>query len=240
MKNKEYSKTYLQQKQAKLELPNNYQFHRFFLLKDFIKSRELYMAIAFFFSVQLVIATIAAGEIYPNYAGAMNLLAILMGIVTVVLAVRVINKRQRVDDRRRRFRLPRVLMIVSAMLVALFAFTALYNFIGIEPVKQVNQASLDNLLVLFPVAMIFTIIVVSPVTEEIVFRELFPYATGPSYLSFIFSSVMFIALHSPAGIMGITSYAILATGFLYARLKDNNVYTAIAVHIIWNAITIII
>lgn len=240
MKNKEYSKTYLKQKQAKQELPNNYQFSRFFLLKDFIKSKELYTAIAFFFSVQLVIATIAAGEIYPEYAGAMNLLAILMGIVTVVLAVVVINKRQRVDDTRRKFRPSRVLLIVSAMLIALFAFTALYNFIGIAPIKQANQASLDSLLVLFPVAMIFTIIVVSPVTEEIVFRELLPFATGPSYVSFVFASLMFIALHSPAGIMGFTSYAILATGFLYARLKDNNVYTAIGVHIMWNAITIII
>lgn len=240
MKNKEYSKTYLKQKEDRLELPNNYQFSRFFLLKDFVKSRELYMAIAFFFSVQLVIATIAAGEIYPNLAGAMNLLAILLGIVTVVLAVIVINKRQRVDDTRRKFKLSRVLLIVSTMLIALFAFTALYNFIGIAPVKQANQASLDSLLVLFPVAMIFTIIVVSPVTEEIVFRELFPFATGPSYVSFVFASLMFIALHAPAGIMGFTSYAILATGFLYARLKDNNVYTAIGVHVIWNAITIII
>ena len=170
----------------------------------------------------------------------MNLLAILMGIVTVVLAVVVINKRQRVDDTRRKFRPSRVLLIVSAMLIALFAFTALYNFIGIAPIKQANQASLDSLLVLFPVAMIFTIIVVSPVTEEIVFRELLPFATGPSYVSFVFASLMFIVLHSPAGIMGFTSYAILATGFLYARLKDNNVYTAIGVHIMWNAITIII
>ncbi|WP_414632250.1 type II CAAX prenyl endopeptidase Rce1 family protein [Clostridium sp. UBA1652] len=73
--------------------------------------------------------------------------------------------------------------------------------------------------------MIFTIIIVSPITEEIVFCELLPYATGPSYLSFIISSIIFILLHAPVGLMGWTSYGILTAVFLYARLKDNNIYT---------------
>lgn len=240
MREKEYSNTYLNKKRDRLELPNNYPKSRLILLSDFFKSKDLYMAIAFFLSVQLVIASIAAGEAYPNLAGAMNLLAILIGIVIVVLAVRIINHRQRLDDTRRRFQLSRVFMILVVMLVALFAFMSLYNFIGIVPATQPNQASLDNLVGLFPVAMIFTMIIVSPVVEEIVFREMLPYATGPSYLSFIVASLIFVALHAPFGIIGWTSYGILAAGFLYARLKDNNVYTAIAVHIIWNALTLLL
>lgn len=240
MKDKEYSKTYLKKKRDRIELENNYPKTRMILLKDFFKSKDLYMAIAFFFSVQIVIATIAAGQAYPKMAGAMNLLAIMIGVVIVVLSIRVINHRQRLDDTRRRFQFSRVLLILVVMLIALFAVTALYNFIGIGMAEQPNQKSLDSLMTLFPVAMIFTMIVVSPVTEEIVFRELFPFATGPSILSFITASLIFIALHAPAGIMGWTSYTILAIGFLYARLKDNNIYTAIAVHIIWNAVTIII
>lgn len=240
MKEKEYSKGYLQRKQERNEEPNSYPLTRFILIKDFFRTPDLYKAIGFFFSVQIVIATISAGASYPKFAGAMNLLAIILGIVTITLSVRTINKRQRVDPTRRRFRMSRVLLIVSAMLVALFLSTYIFRLIGVTMSQQPNQASLDALLTQFPVAMIFTMIVVSPITEEIVFRELLPFATGPSYLSFVIASLIFIALHAPFGVMGWTSYGILAAGFLYARLRDNNVYTAIAVHMIWNAITIVI
>ncbi|MCC2248945.1 CPBP family intramembrane metalloprotease [Virgibacillus sp. AGTR] len=239
-KEKEYSKTYLKRKQERMEEPNSYPLTRLILIKDFFRTPDLYKAVGFFFSVQIVIATISAGVSYPTFAGAMNLLAIFLGLITVVLSIRTINRRQRVDPTRRRFKLSRVLFIVSAMLVALFLSTYIFNLIGITMPAQPNQTSLDNLLTQFPLAMIFTMIVVSPVTEEIVFRELLPFATGPSYLSFVIASLIFIALHAPFGIMGWTSYGILAAGFLYARLKDNNVYTGIAVHMIWNALTIII
>ncbi|MER2008872.1 MAG: CPBP family glutamic-type intramembrane protease [Psychrobacillus sp.] len=53
--------------------------------------------------------------------------------------------------------------------------------------------------------MMFTMIIVSPVIEEIVFRELLPYATGPSYLCFVISSIIFIALHATFGVMRRTS-----------------------------------
>jgi membrane protease YdiL (CAAX protease family) len=240
MKEKEYSKSYLKRKQERNEEPNSYPLTRLILIKDFFRTPDLYKAVGFFFSVQLVIATISAGVSYPTFAGAMNILAILLGIITVALSVRTINRRQRLDPTRRRFKFSRVLFIVTAMLVALFLSTYIYNLIGVTMPEQPNQKSLDDLLTQFPLAMIFTMIVVSPVTEEIVFRELLPYATGPSYLSFVIASIIFIALHAPFGIMGWTSYGILAAGFLYARLKDNNVYTGIAVHMIWNAITILI
>ncbi|MCR6108573.1 CPBP family intramembrane metalloprotease [Salipaludibacillus agaradhaerens] len=239
MKEKEYSKGYLKQKQGREEEPNSYPLTRFILIKDFFRTPDLYKAIAFFISIQIVIATIAAGIKHPEYAGALNLVALVVGVAIVTLSVRIINKRQKFDKARRRFRLSRVLLIVTVMLLALFLSTFIYNLIGITMPEQPNQSSLNSLVVVFPVVMIFTMVVVSPVTEELVFRELLPYATGPSYLSFVISSLIFIALHTPYGIMGWTSYAILASGFLYARLKDNNVYTAIAVHMIWNALTLI-
>lgn len=240
MKEKEYAKTYLKNKNERLEEPNSYPMTRLILIKDFFKTPDLYKAIAFFFSVQIVIATIAAGVTYPKFAGAMNLLALIIGLVTVILAIRLINKRQRIDPTRRKFKLSRVLFIVTTMLIALYVMTFLYNLIGINMAPQPNQSSLDSLLATFPTAMIFTMIVVSPITEEIVFRELLPFATGPSYLSFVIASIIFVALHAPFGIMGWTSYGILAAGFLYARLKDNNVYTGIGVHMIWNALTILV
>lgn len=204
------------------------------------RSGQLFQAIAFFFSVQVVIGLIAAGDSYPKMAGAMNLTAIILGVLIITLAIRLINKRQGYDPHRRRFQWSRVVIILAAMLLALTAATFVFNLIGINMNQQPNQQSIEGLVTLFPFAMIFTLLIVSPIIEEIVFRELLPYAIGPSILSFIASSLIFMALHAPFGVMGWTSYGILSVGFLYARLKDNNLYTAIAVHIAWNTITLLL
>lgn len=240
IKSKEYTKTYLNRKRDRQEEPNNYPITRMILIKDFFRTPDLYKAIAFFLGIQIVIATISSSVDNTKYAGALNLLALIMGGVAVVLAIMTINKRQRLDPTRRRFRFSRVLLIVTVMLIALFIVTFIFNKLGITMTSQPNQMSLETLLSQFPISMLFTMIIVSPIVEEVVFRELLPYATGPSYFSFILSSLIFIALHAPFGLMGWTSYAILAAGFLYARLKDNNVYTGIAVHMIWNALSVII
>lgn len=240
MQRKEYSDSYLKEKIERNELPNTYPKTRIIQFKRFFLSRDLYTALAFFFAAQLAIVTIAAGQKYENYAGALNLVGILVGIITLVFGIRLINRRQRKDPTRRRFRPARVLATFMTMMVSLLVVTFIYRQLGIAFAIQPNQASLDSLMDVFPVAMLFVMVIVSPVVEEIVFRELLPFATGPSYLSFGISSLIFVALHAPFGLIGWTSYGILSAGFLYARLKDNNVYTAIAVHILWNASTVIL
>lgn len=200
----------------------------------------MYKAVAFFLAIQVVIATVAAATVYPDIAGALNVLALVLGIAIVIVAVKLINARQRRDVTRRPFKLMRVISIVAVMFAALTAVTTVLRVMGFTAVQQPNQASLENLVGLFPIVMIFTMVIVSPIVEEFVFRELLPFATGPSYLSFGIASLIFVALHAPFGVMGWTSYGILSAGFLYARLKDNNLYTAIGVHIIWNALTLIL
>lgn len=240
MKKKEYTKSYLELKEKREEKPNNYPKTRLILIKDFFRSKDLYKAISFFLGAQVAIMTIAAGVRYPNLAGAMNLLAIIIGVVAVFFVVREINTRQRRDETRRRFRWQTVLGVLIIMLLTVFVLTFLFKLLGINMPKQPNQMSLDELVKRFPVATIFIMVVVSPFVEEVVFRELLPYATGPSYLSFIISSLIFVALHAPFGIMGWISYGILSSGFLFARLKDNNVYTGIVVHMVWNTISILL
>lgn len=240
MQKSTYTKGYLQEKEARHERKNTYPKTRIITFKGFFTSRELYGALAFFLAAQLAIATIAAGQKYENLAGFLNLVGILVGVLTIVLAIRTINKRQRVDVTRRPFRIARVLATFLVMMVSLLLVTFVYRQLGIAFAIQPNQASLDSLMDVFPVAMLFMMVFVSPIVEEVVFRELLPFATGPSYLSFILSSLIFVALHAPFGVIGWTSYAILASGFLYARLKDNNVYSGIAVHILWNASTVIL
>lgn len=240
MKEKEYSTSYLAKKKERNEEANTYPMTRLILIKDFVRSADLYKALGFFFSVQIIISVISAGIANPKYAGAMNILALLIGGTVIGLAIKVINARQRNDASRRRVRISRALITVAMMFVGLIVVGMIFNALGITMAKQPNQMSLNVLLSQFPLAMIFTVVVVSPVVEELVFRELLPHATGPSYLSFIIASLIFIALHAPFGIMGWTSYAVLSAGFLYARLRDNNVYSGILVHMIWNALSVML
>lgn len=240
MQNKEYTKTYLNKKRTLQEEPNHYPVARLILIKDFFRAKDLYKAIGLFLGVQITIMLIAAGIQNPNMAGAMNLLAILLNILLIVTAIREINHRQRQDLSRRRFNLPQVFGILICMILAIIGVTTLYNIIGVTMEVQPNQESLDSLVTQFPLAMIFTMVVVSPIVEETVFRELLPYATGPSYISFVIASLIFVALHAPFGLIGWTTYGILAAAFLWARLVNNNVYTAIAVHMIWNAISVLL
>ncbi|WP_442952602.1 CPBP family intramembrane glutamic endopeptidase [Paenibacillus sp. Root52] len=88
--------------------------------------------------------------------------------------------------------------------------------------------------------MIFMITILAPVIEELVFRELLPNAFGASYASFIAASFIFVVIHSPSGIMGWTSYTIMAAGFLYARLSQRSIYASIALHIVWNTVSVVL
>lgn len=240
MKDREYSKSYLEQKRKREEIPNTYPFTRMILIKDVFKSWDLYRAVFFFIATQVIIITIAAGVQNENIAGALNLLALVIGMVLTISAIRLINHRQVLDPSRRRVSITTIALTLIFMYLLLIGASWAYTELGIDIATQPNQSSVDTLSAQFPIAMIFTIVIVSPIIEELVFRELLPYSIGPSYLSFIIASGIFIALHAPFGLMGWTSYGILAAGFLFARLKDNNVYTAIIVHIIWNAASVLL
>lgn len=239
LEEKEFTKAHRERKRERNEEPNNYPRTRFILSKNVFKTPDLHKAIAFFLVLQIVIVAVLVSVNNPSYAGALNLVTIVTSLILITLAIREINRRQRLDSTRRGFRLSRVLMTIISMLAALFLMTFIFNQIGVTLPKQPNQMFLDALLTKSPVAMLLTMLVVAPIIEELVFRELLPYTLGPSYLSFAISSLLFVVLHAPFGLIGWTIYLILAAGFLYARLKDNNIYTAIAVHIIWNTISVI-
>ena len=240
MKEREYSKSYLKEKEQREYTPNTYPFARMVMLKDVLSSWDLYKAIIYFLATQVVLIIIAAANFNPEIAGALNLLAIVIGLVLVFTAIRSLRYKQALDASRRKVKLSTIIMTLVGMYIAMIFINWGLAEIGIETQAQPNQSSLEELSSLFPIAMIFTIIIVSPVVEEYVFRELLPYSIGPSYISFFISSFIFVALHAPFGIIGWTSYLVLAGGFLFARLKDNNIFTAIIVHIIWNAVSVLL
>lgn len=240
LKKKEYNKSYLKAKEARSEKPNAYPMTRLILIRDFFRTPDLYKALFFFLSAQITIGSIGLGMRYDHLAGFLNIFAITFGLIVVSLAIREINKRQRQDETRRRMKPWRTVVIIICVFVAVVVSQLLLSAIGIESKPQPNQNTLDQLYSIFPIAVAFVIVVVSPVLEELVFRELLPYATGPSYMSFIISSFIFMLLHTPYGVIGWINYSILAVAFLYARLKDNNVYSSISVHMVWNLLTIIL
>lgn len=217
---------------------NSYPFFRWPSIKK-VFGRELYQAIAFLLSPQLFPIAVMLGTIYPAYTALINIVSILIGIFILIFAIRIIQKRQREYGYATRVRILPVLGVFIGCIIALILMTYIYGLFGLALASQPNQVSLDTMVGRFPILMFFMIAILAPVTEELVFRELLPNILGASYVSFFTSSFLFVAIHSPSGILGWTSYGIMAAGFLYARLSQRSIYAAIAVHILWNIVSII-
>ncbi|MEK4529778.1 type II CAAX endopeptidase family protein [Paenibacillus sp. FSL H8-0104] len=218
---------------------NAYPIFRWPSIKKMFGHRELYQAIAFLLSPQLFPIAVLLGTMYPELTALINVVTIMVGLIILTLAIRVIQKRQRKFGYVNRVRILPVIGVFIGCIIATIMMTYLYTSMGVTMPSQSNQVSLDTLFGRFPVIMFFMIAIIAPVTEELVFRELLPNVLGPSYLSFIASGFLFVVIHSPSGIMGWTSYGIMAAGFLYARLSQRSIYASIAVHIIWNMVSII-
>lgn len=218
---------------------NSYPFFRWPSIKETFGRRELYQAVGFFFGPQIFPIVVILGTRYPRYTALINVMSILIGLIMLTLAIRVISKRQREYGYASRVRILPVLGVFISCIIALTVMTYLYSFIEITLPSQPNQVSLDAMFGRFPLVMVFMIVILAPVTEELVFRELLPNVLGPSYISFITSSFLFVAIHSPSGIIGWTSYGIMAAGFLYARLGQRSIYASVAVHVVWNIVSII-
>lgn len=240
IKRGEYSKKYLEKKDKRNQMPMDYPKTRLILIRDFIKSKDLYKAIGLFLGSQLSVFLLIVGGDHPEQAPLISLLSMFIGSLCVILSIIEINKRQAIDPTRKKLSVKTVL---STLLVVLFATTILSIIsasVNITPDTQANQELVNSTLENYPIAMLFSVLIVAPIVEELIFRELLPYATGPSYLSFIIISLFFTIVHSPAGILGWASYGIASAAFLRARLKNNNVYASVWVHILWNTISLLI
>ncbi len=222
-----------------MNIANSYPLFRWPSIKRVFGRRELYQSVAFLLSPQLFPIAVMIGTRYPRYTALINVLSILIGLIILTLAIRVINKRQSDYGYARRVRILPVIGVFIGCIIALTISTYLYALIGITLPSQPNQVSLENMFGRFPLVMFIMIVILAPVTEELVFRELLPNTLGPSFISFISSSLLFVAIHSPSGIMGWTSYGIMTAGFLYARLGQRTIYASIAVHVVWNITSII-
>lgn len=243
LKRKEYSKEHLKKldkRELENDIPHYYPKIRLVLIRDFLKSKDLYKAIGLFLASQMSIFLLLVGADYPQYAPLIGILSVAIGLICVILSIREINKRQSKDITRKPVRFKLVFKILFLALLATSIFPILASKLGLSPNIQPNQQALNDTLVLFPISIIFATLIVAPFIEEVIFRELLPFATGPSYLSFILTSLLFVIVHNPSGVIGWFAYGASTVAFLSARLINNNVYTGIAVHLLWNLFSLIL
>lgn len=240
IKRKEYTKAYLKEKDERSKTPHSYPITRRVQVKDIIRSKDLRKSFGLFLATQLSIFILLIGSEYPEKNQAFSIISILIGLISIIVSIREINRRQSKDITREPVRPMVIIVTLFGILftsVLLSTFTAKSGFVVDT---QPNQQIINDTLTLFPIPMLFSVLIVAPIVEELIFRELLPFATGPSYLSFILSSVFFIIAHSPIGLIGWLTYGITTVGLLSARLVNNNVYTGIIIHLIWNLLSVII
>jgi len=238
-----YTKQHWREKEKKKERANIYPTVRKIKIKHFVTSPDTYIA-AGLFLMQILLQSISLIPINnPEVTTATSAGHIVLTLILVIIGVRVIRKRQFVDPTRRKVKgetiIKSVLLLVTSTAIIAVISMVIQSIGGTLP-TQSNQEALRVMQDMAPLTTIINIIVVAPLVEELVFRELIPYVTGPSILSFVAGSILFTLLHSPAGITGMLSYGSVSAVFLYARLRDNNIYSSVIVHVIWNTLALAI
>lgn len=113
--------------------------------------------------------------------------------------------------------------------------------------QQSNQEALATVFENNKLIIGLSTIVIAPITEEIIFRELLPRFGKPflnekwnkyNWVFYATSGLLFTILHSPSGVAGWISYGSLAVFFAFVRIYSKSVNTSIITHMLWNGIVI--
>lgn len=217
-----------------------YPARRRITLIEFLSSSDLWMAVYFFVVSQLSLGLVIRGGVDGEYSTYYTIAGLVLGAWTVTHGLMTSSRRQVTKIR---------YDIVSkgqiaAVVFGLFAFVYVLSFImlsvGVAIPVQPNQESVNVIMQSQFLPMLFMTVLVAPIAEELIFRELLPYAGGRSVMSFVISSVAFTLMHSPAGITGWLMYGGVSLAFLYLRLKGNNVMQAIYGHMAYNLLSVLL
>lgn len=204
-----------------------------------LKSRDLWIAIYLFLAFQGSILFLSLSSARDNnrlFLAISLILAVGVSVHGIIIA----RKRQRVKFRYEPIVWWKLLLSVIFIYLGVFSISVLFVHLDWEIVQQPNQDALNKLMQTYFLPMMFITTVVAPITEELTFREFLPHAFGPSYISFIISSIVFTLLHSPSGLIGLFMYGFLSIAFLYLRLTTNNISTVIYAHMGYNFLTVVL
>lgn len=143
----------------------------------------------------------------------------------------------------------RLLIIMFFGFVSMFILQLASSWlmdIGLVPVTG-NQLILDNLDRHNNLGFYFMVILLAPISEELIFRGLlinkFIRTFGSSTISkscaFIFSVVFFAFMHNPETLMSSLPYVLMGVVFTTVYLKSGNIVVSILVHMCANLIGIL-
>lgn len=228
-------------KQERLAYQNRprYQWFRKINLLESLKSRDFWIAVYLFMAFQGSILFLTLSSAKDNnklYLAISMILAFGVSIHGIIMA----RRRQRVKFRYENVVWWKVGLSTIFIYLGVFSISVLFVHFDLEIVQQPNQDALNKLIQTYFLPMTFITTVVAPITEELTFREFLPHAFGPSYISFIISSIIFALLHSPSGLIGIIMYGFLSIAFLYLRLTTNNIMLTIFAHMGYNLLTVLL
>lgn len=202
-------------------------------LKEFIRNPDLWWAVYFFAGFQIAVYLIGVAGMSEN-SFPWTLAGIAVGLIVSLQAIMMGSQRQAIKIRTSIVGRWEILKTVVLLFVFIYAFSLVLLTFGITMNVQPNQETVNLIMETQLIPMMFLTIWVAPLVEEIVFRELLPYAGGASMMSFVISSVLFAALHAPSGIAGWLLYGGISFAFLHLRLKGNNLMQSMAGHVVYN------
>lgn len=126
-----------------------------------------------------------------------------------------------------------VIMIISNLIIS--------NFIGMSANEEANQ----SILVLMPIYSFIAMVIIAPITEELMTRIILKDDFKNIYVYSLLSGLIFGSLHlltatSLIEILYIIPYGVLGFMFSLMYSKTNNIWTSITFHSIHNLIALIL
>ncbi len=136
-----------------------------------------------------------------------------------------------------------IIPVSTLCIISVYILNAiLLNFIGSEAGNQVMATQeLKSSIIL----MSLHLIILAPITEELIFKLPFKHNKKRRLLNFFIITIMFTLIHiypesNPLAYLYLISYLLLSISFTYPFYKTNNILMSIIIHIINNLINVMI
>lgn len=129
-----------------------------------------------------------------------------------------------------------IIMIISNAIIAIITNGQLAT----------NEESVRELIDLYPLYMVFQLIIYAPLTEELIFRKSIRDITSNKYLYPLLSGLIFGGLHVISSLKSITSllylipYCSLGIAFALLYQKTDNIFSTITIHALHNSLALIL
>lgn len=133
--------------------------------------------------------------------------------------------------------------IYLATWLSLILFDLLISFLIPNYSQPMNQQLIEVLVdQQNTIIMFVTLVVIAPISEEIIFRGLIMRGMFPKYpiIGFIVSTVFFALAHSPGNSIDFIVYFILSVGLTYVYWRTREIKYPIIIHMVQNFISFIV